>query len=107
MGAAARSAVASPVGGPAPLPGKSTTKSGGGFDDLWSMSLGSSATSKPSASAGAGKSIRDLEKEKAQRGIWGTQSQPRPLAADPFGSFPTAAGSGAGGAPAGADDLLL
>ncbi|KAN0127975.1 hypothetical protein V8E53_014229 [Lactarius tabidus] len=106
---AARSAVASPARGPAALPGKST-KSGGGFDDLWSMSLGSAGSSKPSAPAGAGKSIRDLEKEKAQRGIWGAQSQPRPPAADAFGSFVTssaAAGSGAGGAPAGADDLLL
>jgi len=108
---AARSAVASPVGtGPTPLPGKSA-KSGGGFDDLWSMSLGSAATSKPSAPAGAGKSIRDLEKEKAQAGIWGTQSQARPPAMGGFGSFVTtnaAAGSGVGGgAPAEADDLLL
>ncbi|KAF8262391.1 hypothetical protein EI94DRAFT_1780032 [Lactarius quietus] len=106
---AARSAVGSPVSTSAPLPGKSA-KSGGGFDDLWSMSLGSAATSKPSAPAGAGKSIRDLEREKAQAGIWGAQSQARPLAAGGFGSFVTtnaAAGSGAGGAPAGTDDLLL
>jgi epsin len=107
---AARSAVASPVsGGPTPLPGKPAKSGGGGFDDLWSMSLGSAATSKPSASAGAGKSIRDLEKEKAQAGIWGAQSQARSPATGGFGSFTTNAttGSAVGGAPAGADDLLL
>ncbi|KAI9436562.1 hypothetical protein H4582DRAFT_2112028 [Lactarius indigo] len=112
---AARSAVTSPVSaGSTSLAGKSAAKSGaGGFDDLWSMSLGSAAASKSSAPAGAGKSIRDLEKEKAQAGIWGAQSQgqgqARPPAMGGFGSFTTnaTAGSGAGGASAGADDLLL
>ncbi|KAH8992283.1 hypothetical protein EDB86DRAFT_2932572 [Lactarius hatsudake] len=111
----ARSAVTSPVSaGTTSLAGKSAAKSGGGgFDDLWSMSLGSAATSKSSAPAGAGKSIRDLEKEKAQAGIWGAQSQSqgqaRPPAMGGFGSFTTnaTAGSGVGSAPAGADDLLL
>lgn len=103
----ARSAVTSPVSaGPTSSAGKSAKSSGGGFDDLWSMSLGSAATSKPSAPGGAGKSIRDLEKEKAEAGIWGAQSQTRPPATGGFGSF-AAAGSGVGGAPAGADDLLL
>ncbi len=111
---AARSVVTSPVSaGPTSLAGKSAKSTGGGFDDLWSMSLGSAATSKPSAPAGAGKSIRDLAKEKAQAGIWGTQSQSQGQARPPsmggFGSFATnaTAGSGVGGAPNGADDLLL
>ena len=82
---------------------------GGGFDDLWSMSHGSAATNRLSASAGAGKSIWDLEKEKAQAGIWGAQSQARPPAMGGFWSFASNAnaGSGGGGAPDGADDLLL
>lgn len=42
-----------------------------GFDDLWNMSLGSSKPTTPSASAGGTKSIKDLEKEKAQASIWG------------------------------------
>ena len=93
--------------GPTPSAATSSTKSGGGgFDDLWTMSLGSAATSKPAGPAG-GKSIRDLEKEKAQAGIWGAQSQVRL----PAGGFakPTApsGGSGGGGASAGPDDLLL
>ncbi|KAI9451109.1 ENTH domain-containing protein [Lactarius psammicola] len=111
---AARSVVTSPVSAASTsLAGKSAKTSGGGFDDLWSMSLGSAAASKSSTPAGAGKSIRDLEKEKAQAGIWGAQSQSqgqaRPPAMGGFGSFTTnaTAGSGVGGAPAGADDLLL
>ena len=92
-----------------------TGSTGGGFDDLWSMSLGSAAAGKPTGGAAAGtKSIRDLEKEKAQAGIWGAQSHMRPQApassatAGAFGSFvkPVAPGSG-GESTAGADDLLL
>lgn len=104
----AQSAMKSPMSaGPTPSAATSSTKSGGGgFDDLWTMSLGSAATSKPAGPAG-GKSIRDLEKEKAQAGIWGAQSQVRL----PAGGFakPTApsGGSGGGGASAGPDDLLL
>jgi epsin len=113
----ARSTVASPV-----TPGTTSSASasiktgsaGGGFDDLWSMSLGSAASGKHAGGAAAGaKSIRDLEKEKAQAGIWGGQSQMRPQAtassaAGAFGSFvkPMAASSG-GESTAGADDLLL
>ena len=90
-----------------------TGSTGGGFDDLWSMSLGSAAASK---SAGVGtKSIRDLEKEKAQAGIWGAQSQMRPqarassstAAAGAFGSFVKPMAPSSGGESAGADDLLL
>ncbi len=108
---AVRSAVTSPVSASATslAAGKPGKPSGGGFDDLWSMSLGSVATSKPYAPAGAGKSIRDLEKEKVQAGIWGTPSQSQarpPVGVSGLGSL-TTAGSGVGGGPAGADDLLL
>jgi len=84
---------------------------GGGFDDLWTMSLGSGTASKPGGGAAGAKSIRDLEKEKAQAGIWGAQNQMRPPAeaGGGFGSFvkSTVPSSGGGGAPTGADDLLL
>lgn len=40
------------------------------FDDLWSMSLGNT---KPVPSNA--KSIKDLEKEKSQAGLWGAQQQ--------------------------------
>lgn len=109
----ARSTVASPVSTASPSLAPTSTKkqsgSGGGFDDLWTMSLGSAAASKSGSGA---KSIRDLEKEKAQAGIWGVQNQTRAAAAPGggFGSFVKPAvpsSSGGGGAPAGADDLLL
>ncbi|KAH9055260.1 hypothetical protein EDB87DRAFT_1543391, partial [Lactarius vividus] len=84
------------------LAGKSAAKSGSvWFDGLWSMSFGSAATGKSLVPAGAGKSIRDLAKEKAQAGIWGAQSQgqARPPAMGGLGSFTTnaMAGSGVGG----------
>ncbi|KAH9983699.1 hypothetical protein BJV74DRAFT_849499 [Russula compacta] len=124
---AARSALTSPVAtGPASAASSAAStksKSGGsgsGFDDLWSMSLGLGGSTAAGKSTGAAKSIRDLEKEKAQAGIWGwqqqqqqQQSQTRPPAAmGGFGSFVKPAESsitsgGGGGAPAGADDLLL
>jgi epsin len=113
----ARSAVASPVSTASSPLATTSTKRGGGFDDLWTMSLGSTGASRPAAGAAGAKSIRDLEKEKAQAGIWGTQNQTRPLAAAAgaasfgggFGSFVKPAGpsNNGGGAPAGADDLLL
>ncbi|KAF8495706.1 hypothetical protein F5888DRAFT_1709405 [Russula emetica] len=112
----ARSTVTSPVTTGTTSPASASTKTGsagGGFDDLWSMSLGSVAAGKPAGGAAAGaKSIRDLEKEKAQAGIWGAQSQMRSQApassATAFGSFvkPMAPSSG-GESTAGADDLLL
>jgi epsin len=55
----------------------SGTKSsgGGGFEDLWSMSLGASGgPKKPVVSASSGKSIQELEREKAQKGIWGVST---------------------------------
>jgi epsin len=117
----ARSTVTSPVTPGTTSSASASTKTGsagGGFDDLWSMSLGSAASGKSAGGAAAGtKSIRDLEKEKAQAGIWGAQNQMRPqapsssataAAAGAFGSFvkPVAPSSG-GESAAGADDLLL
>lgn len=80
------------------------------FDDLWNLSLGSTGA-KPSTGGAsvAGKSIKDLEKEKAMAGLWGNQGQrpaggiPQPAA---FGAFGNAAppSSSSGG---GVDDLLF
>ena len=90
-------------------PPPSTTQqksSGGGFDDLWKTSLGSTGAAKPAQ--GAQKSMRDMAKEKAQAGIWGTS-----VAGSGSAGTPRPAGMGAplGGASAGAasggDDLLL
>jgi epsin len=111
----ARSAVTSPVTTGTTSSASASTKlggGGGGFDDLWSMSLGSTGAGKPAGGAGAGtKSIRDLEKEKAQAGIWGVQSQMRPpasaTASSGFGSFGKPVTPSIGGESAGADDLLL
>ena len=90
-------------------PPTTTTKSGGGnFDDLWSMGLGSTGTAKTSANANsnAGKSIKDIEKEKAQAAIWGSQATQKPNAFATFGSGGFAGGSSTSGA-SGGDDLLL
>ena len=90
-------------------PAAAQTKSAN-FDDLWSMSLGggggvSSSSAKPGAKT-AGKSIKDLEKEKAQAGIWGAQQKPvgggAPVPAAFGGGFGNAAPPSSGG-----DDLLL
>lgn len=89
---------------------RKTSSTPGGFDDLWSMSLGSASASKGTSSSPAGgmKSIKDLEKEKAAAGIWGGASSGGASAA--FGGFGNA-GTGSGGAAAsgsgGMDDLLL
>jgi len=70
------------------------------FDDLWSLSLGSSSTVTPTA--GAGKSIKDLEKEKATTGLWGAGQKPANTSTPgAFGTFSNAESSG------GVDDLLL
>jgi len=94
--------------------GSSKLGGGGGFDDLWTMSLGSTAANKSSGNAAGAKSMRDLEKEKAQAGIWGSQYQTRaPVAAaaaassSGFGSFVKPAGSSGGMSSGGPDDLLL
>ncbi|KAF9003454.1 ENTH-domain-containing protein [Hymenopellis radicata] len=75
---------------------------GGNFEDLWSMSLGS--TSKPATPVG-GKSIKDLEKEKAAAGLWGAAKPPMGASSNnAFGSFGTAPPPSSSG---GGDDLLL
>ena len=97
----------------------------GNFDDLWTMGMSLGSGSKPGTPVGGkrtsmgwgmgagaaapAKSMKDLEREKAQAGIWGVGAQKAPQAqqqqqagAGAFGSFGPAAG-GAGGA----DDLLL
>ncbi|KAG5221208.1 Epsin, clathrin recruitment and traffic [Salix suchowensis] len=87
----------------------STTSSKGGanFDDLWSMSLGSSA--KPATNtASQSKSIKDLEKEKATAGLWGAGGKPLAMGgSSAFGNFGSATGGGSGAANNGDDDLLL
>ncbi|KAG6900345.1 hypothetical protein C0993_012302 [Termitomyces sp. T159_Od127] len=65
---------AAPAPASAPMSASMTTKpssSAGAFDDLWSLSLGSS--NKPATPSGQNKSIKDLEKEKAMAGLWGGQ----------------------------------
>jgi epsin len=98
-----------------PNPSSATTnaagaKSSGNFDDLWTMSLGSSAKQTATGT----KSIKDLEKEKAAAGIWGAgQKKPAQGQFGDFGNF-GGSGSGAGGnatttttGGGGGDDLLL
>ncbi|KAF8627461.1 hypothetical protein AX17_006274 [Amanita inopinata Kibby_2008] len=91
-----------------PTTKQSTTSSGtSNFDDLWSMSLG--GVSKPATANPGVKSIKDLEKERAQASLWGSQTHPKAPARNinTFGTFGSAS-SGAGAAAGGdADDLLL
>lgn len=83
------------------------------FEDLWSMSLGGSSASKPGTPAIGAKSIKDLEREKSQAGIWGAAARPTSGAgAGGFGAFgstvptqPSASASNQAGN--GLDDLLF
>ncbi|KAI9573520.1 hypothetical protein HD554DRAFT_888790 [Boletus coccyginus] len=83
-----------------------------GFEDLWSMSLGGPSSSTTAKSTTAGKSIKDLEKERAQAGIWASSQKPsRATGAatsmglgNAFGNFGPAKASETAG---GGDDLLL
>lgn len=100
--------------GSTPAAAPAAAKPSSNFDDLWSMSLGSSATAKPAT--GGNKTMRDLTKEKADAGIWGGAQKP---AGAPMGSamgggggFGNFGGSFTGGATSssgggGNDDLLL
>ena len=101
-----RSAPVSAVSSPSTT--KPATSSGGGFDDLWKMSLGASSsiakTSTPPP--GQSKSMKDLEREKAQAGIWGSN---KPAGLGAFGAS-TSASSSAAPPPSsgsGIDDLLF
>jgi len=82
------------------LPTAPPVKNSSNFDDLWSLSLGSSSAATPAA--GAGKSIKDLEKEKATNGLWGAGPKKASNTSTPaaFGTFNAAP-------PGGVDDLLL
>ncbi|KAH7911726.1 hypothetical protein BJ138DRAFT_1149921 [Hygrophoropsis aurantiaca] len=96
-------------------PPTTTPKPASNFEDLWSMSLGA-PTLSGNKSTNTGKSIKDLEKEKAQAGIWGsTQKSGIPAAgvgmSGGFGNFGGMGGSSSQKASSssagGGDDLLL
>lgn len=89
------------------------------FDDLWSLSLGSSGATKPGGTGPAAnpKSIKDLEKEKALAGLWGgtgdhpslvnTRGGSSASRHGGFGSFGGAGGTSSSSNMGGGDDLLL
>lgn len=74
--------------------------SAGGFDDLFSMALGSGMGSKPGTPVGGAKSMQEIQKEKAQAGIWGA-GKAGPAGMGGFGGSSTSTMGGGG------DDLLL
>ncbi|CDO72188.1 hypothetical protein BN946_scf184970.g40 [Trametes cinnabarina] len=105
-----RSNVTSPA---ASSPGTQQKAPAASFDDLWSMSLGSSSSAKThAANAPQQKSIKEIEKEKAQAQIWGS-GQSKPPMGSGLGSFAgTPASSASNAAPpassgSGLDDLLF
>ncbi|KAG7444172.1 ENTH-domain-containing protein [Guyanagaster necrorhizus] len=79
------------------------------FDDLWSMSLGGGLVTKPVTpiAVGGGKSMKDLEKEKASAGLWGGATSKPPIGAQSFGSFGPATTPANSASNGGVDDLLL
>ena len=84
-----------------------TGSSAGGFDDLWSLSLGTPGNKTTGTGLG-GKSIKQLEKEKSQAGIWGGGV----TNTSGLGSFGNLSGGGSnngnmGTSSGGVDDLLL
>ncbi|KAH7099466.1 hypothetical protein BKA62DRAFT_709670 [Auriculariales sp. MPI-PUGE-AT-0066] len=89
------------VAKPATTPAAAPKPAGAaGFDDLWNMSLGSAAA-KPATST-TGKTIKEMENEKAQAAMWGGGAkQPQQ---SQWGSF---GGSTASNNAGGGDDLLL
>ncbi|KAG1715713.1 hypothetical protein ID866_1429 [Astraeus odoratus] len=80
-----------------------------GFEDLWSMSLGATTSSSAGKSAPTAKSIKDLEKEKAQAGIWASSQKSAPIGMGMGNNLGSFGSSQAGGASSsgGGDDLLL
>jgi epsin len=102
-----------PLGGAAvrPAPAPAAKSSGGGFEDLWTMSLGSAKPSTPVGGTGAGKSMQALQKEKTQAALFGS-GMGAPASSGSFGGmggFGNAPAKPSGGAPSSsdADDLLL
>ncbi|EGN98181.1 hypothetical protein SERLA73DRAFT_183089 [Serpula lacrymans var. lacrymans S7.3] len=96
---------------PAPAPAKANSN----FDDLWTMSLGS-PTASTNNKSGAGRSMKDLEKEKVQAGIWGSaQRSSHSATGSIYGNFGGVTGGAASGnnsgtskaSGGGLDDLLL
>lgn len=64
---------------PLPVGTMKTTSGGvgGGFDDLWKLSLGSVGNEKAATGDGRqGKSMKELQKEKAAAGLWGAGTRP-------------------------------
>ena len=64
---------------PTPMRATKTTssRSSGGFDDLWKLSLGSAGNEKAVTGDGRqGKSMKELQREKAAAGLWGAETQP-------------------------------
>ncbi|TDL19715.1 ENTH-domain-containing protein [Rickenella mellea] len=96
------SATATTTAGKAAVPASSVN-----FDDLFSMSLGSASASANKGATGNAKSIKDLEKEKSQAGIWGSAAQSKPAAAGSAAGFGSFGVSGASTNASGDDDLLL
>ncbi|KAI0684528.1 hypothetical protein BC835DRAFT_1409140 [Cytidiella melzeri] len=95
------------VGGSAAKAPASKPAASGNFEDLWSMSLGSSASSKPQGQSTPAKSIQDLQKEKAQAGIWGSSKQSKPvLGSGAFGTVSSSTNQAASSGN-GLDDLLF
>ncbi|KAG2134381.1 hypothetical protein BD769DRAFT_1444937 [Suillus cothurnatus] len=86
-----------------------TTSSPSNFEDLWSLSLGTSLTTSTVKSGNTGKSIKDLEKEKAQAGIWASSQKPgaTQMMGSGFGNFGGMGTSGGTSSASGGDDLLL
>lgn len=110
---APQNAAAAPASTPSPIvrsnvtspsPSGAAAKPSGNFDDLWTMSLGSSNTPAGNTAAGV-KSIKDLEKEKANAAIWGQKTTQKPAQFGDFGGFGGSTGNAS--ASAGGDDLLL
>lgn len=63
---------------PTPMRATKTTssRSSGGFDDLWKLSLGSAGNEKAVTGDGRqGKSMKELQREKAAAGLWGAETQ--------------------------------
>ncbi|KAI6130012.1 hypothetical protein EDD17DRAFT_1177544 [Pisolithus thermaeus] len=95
----------------APTPSKGLS----GFEDLWSMSLASTSTGPGGKSSSNGKSIKDLEKEKAGAGIWASSQRPATAAptgtsgalGNNFGNFGSSKPGGGFSTAGGGDDLLL
>ncbi|KAF8501960.1 hypothetical protein BU17DRAFT_78404 [Hysterangium stoloniferum] len=98
-----------PAARPSPTPAHAPSKSSANFDDLWSLGLGTAGKPASGAPTGTGnKSMKDLEKEKAQAGIWGaSQGHQSQGSLGGFGGFSSATNGGGASSTGGGDDLLL